>query len=169
MMFWKKKPQYNRRAEDKYKPSPKFQEIKAIAKAALAVNEPLIILASGLKETTHRLAYVTDMDTYEILWLNKGMVEAFQDYCEEDCLGDICYKIFHGRNKPCEFCTNHLIRESGSLHTWFYFNEQLKREFFLQDMGIDWNGRVVRFEIATDVTELMEARRYEWARLKNNG
>ena len=52
--------------------------------------------------------YVADMDTYEILYVNDALVEAFGDV-----RGRLCHQAFHDRPTPCPFCTNAVIREQG--------------------------------------------------------
>ncbi len=52
--------------------------------------------------------YVTDTDTYEILYVNRVPKDAFQ----KELIGGVCYREFQGFNSPCEFCTNDIILKS---------------------------------------------------------
>ena len=54
--------------------------------------------------------YVADMDTYEILFMNKYMIENF----DGDITGEICWDALRGESGPCPHCTNdQLIDENG--------------------------------------------------------
>ena len=102
------------------------------------------------------MVYVADMKTYELLFVNKQMKERFGDIT-----GKKCYEtIQEGQTSPCSFCTNHLIVKNGKpsgTHTWEFQNTLNKRWYYVSDMAIEWvDGRIVRFEIATDITDLKE-------------
>ena len=95
--------------------------------------------------------YISDTETYEILYVNQKLADTLQ----RDCVGGICYKEFQGLDEPCAFCTNELIlKHKSDPHYWEYYNPKLKRHFFIVDRIIAWpDGRDVRFEMATDITE----------------
>jgi signal transduction histidine kinase len=70
-----------------------------------------------------------------------------------------CFELIQkGQSEPCNFCTNHIIRKNGKptgIHTWEFQNTINKRWYYIYDMAIEWiDGRIVRFEMATDITEL---------------
>lgn len=96
--------------------------------------------------------YVSDMDNYEILFANK----AIKNHYDSQLIGNICYKILQNKDKPCSFCTNDIIRKlNGKPYTWNFVNPFLNREFHITDIMIKWpDGRNVRLEIATDITDL---------------
>ncbi len=99
------------------------------------------------------LIYVADMESYEILYLNKQ-----GRYVYGNILGRKCYMHFHNKAKgPCEFCTNHLlVDETGptGVYRWEYYNAEKGLWFDCRDRAIRWtDGRLVRLEIATDITE----------------
>jgi len=99
------------------------------------------------------LIYVADMETYEILYLNKQ-----GRYIFGNILGQKCYTYFQNNaDGPCQFCTNHLlVDEKGptGVYRWEYYNTRTGRWFDCRDRAIRWtDGRLVRLEIATDITE----------------
>lgn len=95
------------------------------------------------------LMYVSDMDTYELLFLNEA---GRRNFGIEDFTGRKCYDLLQGRKTPCPFCTNeHLI--PGENYTWEYTNPLTKRHYLLKDRIIEWEGRPARMEIAFDTTE----------------
>ncbi|HWQ63585.1 MAG TPA: PAS domain S-box protein, partial [Methanospirillum sp.] len=103
------------------------------------------------------VVYVADMETYEILFLNRQGRGMFGDYA-----GKKCYEYIQQlQGGPCPFCTNHLlVDESGptGVHHWELQNTQNGKWYDCRDRAIRWsNGKVVRLEIATDITDLKEA------------
>ena len=56
------------------------------------------------------LSYVADMKTYEILFMNKHMVDSFG----RDMTGEICWKAFREEITPCLHCNNdRLVDQNG--------------------------------------------------------
>ena len=101
--------------------------------------------------------YVADMDTYEILFMNKFMVNSFG----RDFTGESCWEVFRGETQPCSFCTNDkLVDENGrpdDVCIWQDRNPLTGKWYINHDRAIEWtDGRLVRIQIATDVTELKE-------------
>ena len=103
----------------------------------------------------NQIIYIADPKTYEILYINDTIKDAFQ----KSLLGGICYKEFQGLESPCEFCTNEIIlKEKNKPYQWEYHNPILNRDYMIIDRIIKWpDGRDVRFEIAIDITELKQA------------
>jgi signal transduction histidine kinase/ActR/RegA family two-component response regulator len=100
------------------------------------------------------LIYVIDMKTYEIIFIN-----AYGQYIWGDIKGKICWQEFHpGYAGPCEYCSNsRLIGPDGSPTesiTCEIQNTFNKRWYECRDRAIYWqDGRIVRMEIATDITD----------------
>lgn len=104
------------------------------------------------------MVYVADMDTYELLFANEY---------GRDIWGDIkgltCWKVLQdGQDGPCSFCTNHrLLDNEGQptgVYVWEFQNTVNKRWYQCRDQAIEWvDGRLVRMEIATDITERKQA------------
>jgi len=101
------------------------------------------------------IIYITDMDSYEILHMNDYLKELLG----KDYTGNTCWKSFHeNQDEPCDFCTNDkLIDANGNPkepYVWEIFNQKAKRWYELHDQAIPWtDGRLVRLEIAFDITE----------------
>ncbi|BDA60406.1 MULTISPECIES: GGDEF domain-containing protein [Shewanella] len=100
------------------------------------------------------LVYVSDLHSYELLYLNDYGTAIWGKPA-----GKKCYQLLQaGQNSPCAFCTNHkLIGPEGNatgVHVWEFQNTQNKRWYQCRDQAIRWtDGRLVRIEIATDITE----------------
>lgn len=97
---------------------------------------------------TDSFIYISDPRTHDVLYVNnfgKRLLNL------RDVRGHKCYRLFHGRETPCEFCTNHLL-SSEKFYIWEHFNELIGRSYLLKDKLIAWKGRQARLEIAVDIT-----------------
>lgn len=61
-------------------------------------------------DNLQELVYIADMETYELLYYNKALADAFHI---PQRLRGTCYEILQGRQAPCPFCTNDRISEDG--------------------------------------------------------
>ncbi len=97
--------------------------------------------------------YVADMETYEVLFVNRYGRDIFGD-----CIGQTCYlTLQRGQTGPCDFCTNHLLVDEhgqpAGVHVWEFRNTLSGQWFECRDQAIRWtDGRMVRMEIATDIS-----------------
>ena len=101
--------------------------------------------------------YVADIETHELLFMNKRMKDKFGDN-----IGKKCYSAIHiGKTEPCSFCTNHLLINKGKpsgMHNWEFYNSLSKKWYYISNLAIEWiDGRIVRFELATDITGIKES------------
>ncbi|MEM3459047.1 MAG: PAS domain S-box protein [Candidatus Bathyarchaeia archaeon] len=111
------------------------------------VYEMLHVLTDGIDE----IVYVVDPENYEILFANKKTRKVFG----AKIVGEKCYKIFHGRRKPCPFCTNKELVRKGTERTCIreLQNKKNKKWYKCIDKAIEWPGKkYVRFGIAIDIT-----------------
>ena len=104
------------------------------------------------------VVYAADMKTYEVLYMNKHAEKVFGN-----ALGKICWQAFQtGQTGPCGFCTNdRLLTPEGKpagVCRWEFQNTANGKWYDIHDRAIPWiDGRIVRLEIATDITELKQA------------
>lgn len=104
------------------------------------------------------MVYVSDMKTHEILFVNNYIRDIWGDV-----EGKICWQMFQsGQTGPCEFCTNKKLLtpngKPGETYTWESRNTVTGRWYYNHDRAIQWiDGRIVRLEIATDITERKQA------------
>ncbi len=101
--------------------------------------------------------YAADMETYEILFMNRYMKDSFK----REWKGEKCFKLFRNKNQPCSNCSNsRLLDETGKskgVYAWEGENPITKKWYHNYDRAIRWmDGRMVRIQIATDVTEMKE-------------
>jgi len=98
--------------------------------------------------------YVSDFDTYELLFCNRYGRDIWGDV-----EGEICWESLQdGQDAPCAFCTNDKLRDKDGNPTgvlvWEFQNTVDQRWYECRDQAIYWvDGRLVRMEVATDITD----------------
>ena len=103
-------------------------------------------LLDGLSE----LVYVSDPDTYQLLFVNKAGKEIYGR--EADDGTHLCYSVLQNRTSPCPFCTNKQLNAHTFLE-WEHTSPVTTHHYLLRDKLIDWEGREARLEIAFDITD----------------
>lgn len=100
------------------------------------------------------LVYVADMQSYDLLFVSQHGVKVWGRP-----EGKKCYEYLQmGQTSPCGFCTNQKLldvegKPSGVL-VWEFQNTVTQRWYQCRDQAIQWvDGRLVRLEIAIDITE----------------
>lgn len=99
--------------------------------------------------------YVADMETHELLHVNEEMRRLFG----RPLRGGLCYRELQGRDTPCPFCTNDIIKAlNGGVYRWEFDNPLINRHALLMDRVIRWpDGRDVRLEVCLDISERRRA------------
>jgi PAS domain S-box-containing protein len=102
--------------------------------------------------------YVADVTTYELLFMNH-----YGRTIWGEAAGRTCWQTLQsGQGGPCAFCTNaRLILPNGEPAppvVWEFQNTVTKHWYECRDQAIRWSdGRLVRMEIATDITDRKHA------------
>ncbi len=119
-------------------------------------HERLLVVLNSLDA----IVYVSDLETHEVLFVNDYTCNIFGDI-----VGRPCWQALQtGQSGPCEFCTNdRLVGPDGEptgTVLWDFQNTINQRWYEVRDRAIRWvDGRLVRLEIATDVTDRKNAER----------
>jgi signal transduction histidine kinase/ActR/RegA family two-component response regulator/HAMP domain-containing protein len=129
------------------------QRIENAEKALKASNDRFITVLDSIDATI----YVADLDTKEILFMNRAMKLAFGAQHE----GQLCYKAFGGQNGPCTNCNNRKLIDKEGMPTdtvfWEGLNPVNKRWYANYDRVIQWiDDRLVHLQISFDITETKE-------------
>ncbi|ARQ44973.1 bifunctional diguanylate cyclase/phosphodiesterase [Oxalobacter formigenes OXCC13] len=95
------------------------------------------------------LIYVADVNTYDLLYMNEKGSRLFGI---TDFRNKKCYEALQNRSDPCPFCTNSRLN-MDSFYIWEFMNPVVDRYYLLKDKLLLWNGRTVRIEICTDITD----------------
>ena len=102
------------------------------------------------------IIYVADMQTYELLYANRTLRETIGERT-----GELCWRVLKsGQSGPCAFCTNDKLldaqgRPSGT-YVWESQNTQTGKWYHCSDSAIPWDDRLVRLEIASDISEIKQ-------------
>lgn len=103
--------------------------------------------------------YIADIETYELLFVNEYGKKTWGDIK----LGEKCFNVLQKEmDGPCPFCTNNkLVTRNGNpadVIAWEFQNTNNGRWYECNDRAIRWiDGRLVRIEIAFDITERKNA------------
>jgi diguanylate cyclase (GGDEF)-like protein len=108
-------------------------------------------------ENMNEVVYVSDVDSYEVIYMNRAAREIYGIQSIEELKGKKCYELLQGSFSPCAICTNKKLR-SGSFEEWDYFNPVLDKNFMLKDTLIEEDGRRCRVEIAIEVSTQAQQR-----------
>lgn len=107
-----------------------------------------------LVDSLDAVVYVTDMETYELLFINQYGRKTLH----KDVTGQLCWQALQcGQSGPCPFCTNDKLldingKPTGTL-VWEFQNTVTGEWFECRDQAIQWtDGRLVRMEIAINIT-----------------
>lgn len=117
-------------------------------------HEMLLTILNGLDANV----YVADMESYQLLFVNEFIKGRFGDV-----VGQPCWRVMQaGQSGPCPFCTNdRLVDPDGNpagTYRWEFQNTLNGNWYDVRDRAIQWvDGRLVRLEIATDITERKKA------------
>jgi two-component system cell cycle sensor histidine kinase/response regulator CckA len=120
------------------------------AEAALKESHERLIT---ILESLDAIVYVADIETHEVLFANYYARKVFGDI-----VGKVCWNTLQeGQDGPCGFCPNDkLVTADGKpvgVYGWEFQNTVTGKWFDVRDRAIPWlDGRMVRLEIATDIT-----------------
>lgn len=104
------------------------------------------------------LVYVSDLETYELLYLNAYGRQLWGEPKDRKC-----WQVLQGgQTGPCTFCTNNQLvdnrGEPTGVYVWEFQNTNNQRWYQCRDLALSWtDGRLVRLEVATDITDRKEA------------
>ena len=109
-------------------------------------------------DSLNAIVYVADLETYELLHLNRLGEELAGT---RDWRGKRCFEVLQANQSgPCSFCSNSRLEFDGQArapYTWVFRNTHNQRWYQCIDKAIPWSdGRLVRLEIAIDITESRE-------------
>ncbi len=103
------------------------------------------------------LVYMSDINTYEVIYINKALLNALGNPIDSYWKSTPCYRLFHNFDEPCEFCTNHLLKEDRA-YTWTHHNQKFDTWFTLHDKKIIHEGKNLRLEVAREVNDIMKSK-----------
>ena len=108
-------------------------------------------------ENLNDMVYVSDMDTYELVYMNRKTREMCGIFDVEEIRGKKCYELLQNCLNPCSICNNTELCE-GEFTESRYYNPLLKKALLLKDSMILEDGHRYCFELALEDTSEEQAR-----------
>lgn len=107
------------------------------------------MLYRSVLEETNTGVYVRDVDSCQLLYINRRAREIF-GVAEEDYQQKSCYELFHGLSEPCKECQVY-ERQGDKVPS----RELLRdgRYYVTKGRIIDWRGREAYVEYLLDITD----------------
>lgn len=103
-------------------------------------------------EDANEPAYVVDIDSHEIIYMNRKALETYGIFSVDELKGKKCYEVLYGNNSPCVMCNNEQLSEK-EFDKRKYFNPVRKKYFLLMATMTNEDGQRCRFELAIDINE----------------
>lgn len=101
-------------------------------------------------ENLNEVVYVSDVDSYELVYMNCRAREIYDVKSMEEIRGKKCYEVLQGCLKPCAMCSNKKLK-AGRFLEYTHYNPALGRMYALKDTMIEKDGKRYRFELAVDM------------------
>jgi diguanylate cyclase (GGDEF)-like protein len=102
-------------------------------------------------ENLNEIVYVSDIETYELIYMNRKAREIHGLSDNDEYKGLKCYEILQMNDKPCSICNNQSLKPNV-FQEWKRFNPNIQRTYILKDTLIEYEGRKCRLELAIDIT-----------------
>lgn len=102
-------------------------------------------------EQENLIAYCCDLQTYEICYVTKPAMNVCGCKRKSDMIGKKCYEVIQGFDQPCSFCINQKLKK-GQIYQWEHYNQKYKTWLSIQDTLIEIDHKLLRLEIAQDIT-----------------
>ena len=100
-------------------------------------------------ENLDEIVYVSDMDSCEMVYMNKCALRTYGYTSLEQIKGKKCYDILQGQIAPCSVCTNACLKPND-YYEWEYHNHKLGKSYSLKDTMFEIDGKRYRMEMAID-------------------
>lgn len=119
------------------------------------VSDPDKAAVETVLDSLDALVYVADMQTHELLFVNAYGRRVWGEPGERKCW----QFLQAAQSGPCSFCTNpKLLDEQGQptgTLVWEFRNTVNQHWYQCRDQAVRWtDGRLVRIEVAVDITEI---------------
>ncbi len=100
-------------------------------------------------ENMDEVVYVSDVDSYDLVYMNKKALELYGFQSLGELAGKKCYEILQNSSSPCSICNNQELKKDH-FKEWLFYNPILEKHMMLKDTVVEEDGRRYRVEIAID-------------------
>lgn len=105
-------------------------------------------------ENMNEYLYVSDMDTDELVYMNRKTMHTYGVHSMEEVKGKKCYEVLQGCSLPCNICNKDKLQE-GEFREWKYYNPFLQKILMVKDTMLTEGEKHYRLELAVDITAQM--------------
>ena len=112
----------------------------------------MIHFLSAIFEEMDEMVYISDMESHELVYMNKQLRESLGYLYEKEYDRKKCYEVLQGCDRPCDFCNNSCLHEKKFI-SWVHKNPVMNKTFLVKDSKFVCNGKSYRIEIAVDVDD----------------
>ncbi len=114
-----------------------------------------------LYEELKEIVYVVDIDSHELVYMNRLARELYGIKSMEEVKDKKCFEALMGSSMPCTTCNSKKLCP-GSFVEEVRYNPVIKKKLAIKDTIIEENGKRYRFELAVDLSACeQQNRRYE--------
>ena len=98
--------------------------------------------------------YATDIETDELVYMNRKVLEAYGLQSIDDVKGKKCYEVLQKSSVPCGMCNNDRLC-AGKFVEWRYYNPVIDKYMMLKDTLVEdpVTKKKYRIEISIDISE----------------
>ena len=112
-------------------------------------------------DTMDELVYVSDVDSYELVYMNQKALRTYGYQSLEEIVSRNCYEILQNSPVPCPMCHNTELKQGVFKEHWYY-NPILKREVMQKETLIEEDGKQYHMVLAFDA-----GNQEQWNRMMN--
>lgn len=102
-------------------------------------------------ETLNEVVYVSDMDTHELVYINRRAREVYGFESNDEIIGRKCYEVLMRCSCPCTTCTNEKL-EPNKFYEWKYHIPILNKTYALKETVLLQDEKRYHLTISIDVT-----------------
>lgn len=99
-------------------------------------------------------AFVIDIDTYDLIYVNKFGMDIAQEEKFNNSQYPRCYEYIYGKTAPCEFCNNKQLLEKASSTIREHYNEKKDAYCYVLDKLVMHEGRPVKLSLFIDFKDV---------------
>ena len=103
-------------------------------------------------ENLDEFVYVSDMETHELVYMNRKTRETYGFQSPEEVCGKMCYEVIQHSAAPCVLFNSPQLTQ-GEFKEWKYYNPILDKHLMLKDTVLEQDGKRYRVELALDVSD----------------
>ena len=108
-------------------------------------------------ENMNELVYVSDLDSYELVYMNKKALGTYGFHSQEELAGKKCYEVLQNSSAPCAACNKNKLR-SGYFREWEYYSPIFDKHFMLKATVVEEQGKRYRVEMGVDISNKRQQR-----------